>query len=253
MSAIPEQQQQQPTTRSRALADIGYNSILADHGTSSDDESPGETEFDERAAIGVSIGREQTRLLSPRTPAIEKAAALQSGSYFDGALDDDSPPTTCTESPDEAAQAFPGQLDGQTDFALPEAKPSPTRPPLRPPSPWHAGGRDSEKDRGSFTRSLLRDSFSSFNRRRASSGPESRSKSLFSTFHSALSAATDGIRGSDKLPRKKSFSSKRRSTLGPRSRSKTPEAVKALHQRNSTRSSKSRRSHSRSQMTSRPR
>ena len=207
-------EQQKPPTRSRALADINYNNILADHGTSSEDESPGhdtEPEFDERAAIGVSIGKEQTRLLSPRTPAIEKAAALQSsGSYFDAAaLDHDSPPFA--ESPDEVVQTSLEQTDGQAESKVSATKPSPTRPPFRPPSPWRSGTRDIESDRASFTKSLLRDGFS-FSRRRATSGPESRSKSLFSTFQ-------------DKFAAKKSSSSKRRSTLGPRALSKTPEDV----------------------------
>lgn len=232
--------QQRPATVSRALADIQYNSILADHATSSEDESLGpdaEPDFDDRAAIGVSIGREQTRLLSPRTPAVEKAAALQSGSYFDGAFDHESPPITESPSGEEEeedvqeVEADSEQVDGRRiDSPVPEAKPPLTRPPICSPSP---GTRDSEKDRGSFTRSLLRDGFS-FNRRRASSGPESRSKSLFSSFPlkpkkfsigSSSSAAGDGVQGCDKLSRKSSLSSKHSSNLHYRARAKTSEGL----------------------------
>ena len=47
--------------------------------TPSEDESPDERQFqleNVQSAIGISIGQQQTRLTSPKTPAAEKAAAL---------------------------------------------------------------------------------------------------------------------------------------------------------------------------------
>lgn len=48
-------------------------------------------EEDARSVVGVSISRAQTRLMSPQTPAAEKAAALadiEGGRLFDGAVDE---------------------------------------------------------------------------------------------------------------------------------------------------------------------
>ncbi|KAI5368225.1 putative alpha/Beta hydrolase [Septoria linicola] len=220
MSAVTEPQK--IPTRGRALADISYNSLLADNGTSSEDESPGldlEPGNDARGAIGVSIGREQTRLLSPRTPAVEKAAALQSGGYFGGAFDSDTP--AVAESPDEI-----DVLDGKKDSHSPSIEPRARRPSLRPPSPWKTGPRSSDKP--SLTKSILRDGFS-FGRRRASSGPESGSRSFFSAFPSMPKNFSFGpsfltgsdSKGDDKVTRRRSFS-KRRSTLISQSLVKTP-------------------------------
>ncbi|CAK1362062.1 hypotheticalsprotein [Cercospora beticola] len=217
MSAV--QQIQQPARRSRALESIQYNTLLADNNaTSSEDESPGhdpEPENDVRGAIGVSIGREQSRLISPTTPAAVKAAALQTGGYFDGAFDNDTPPIA--ESPDEVdpsdgkyGQTPPGLNDG---------------PAFAPPSPWRAGFTQPEKERPSLTKSILRDGFS-FVRRRASSGPESGSKSLFAglpTFSKKGSIASIFSQEGDKTERSSSPASKRRSTLGAWTRSSTPD------------------------------
>jgi pimeloyl-ACP methyl ester carboxylesterase len=74
-----------------ALQTIGYNSILAaENGTSSDDEAPEGQDIqveDAQTAIGFSIGREQTRLTSPQTPAVEKAAAIEKAGGFWGSFD----------------------------------------------------------------------------------------------------------------------------------------------------------------------
>lgn len=75
-------------TGTGALASIAYNST-ADHAPSSDDEpnTPMAVYTDNcQTAMCVSISREQTRLMSPATPALEKAAALEKagGFSFDG-------------------------------------------------------------------------------------------------------------------------------------------------------------------------
>ncbi|KAF2216291.1 hypothetical protein CERZMDRAFT_18664, partial [Cercospora zeae-maydis SCOH1-5] len=207
----------------RALESIQYNNLLADiNATSSEDESPGhdiEPENDVRRAIGVSIGREQSRLISPRTPAAEKAAALQTGGYFDGAFDNDTIPIA--ESPSEADHSDPKstQLTPDLNDGL--------------PSPWKAGVTQIEKERPSLTKSILRDGFS-FVRRRASSGPESGSKSLFSglpTFSMKGSiASVFSQEGSEKGKRTSSPASKRRSTLGTWTRSSTPDTPESRSQ-----------------------
>ncbi|EME47485.1 hypothetical protein DOTSEDRAFT_69429 [Dothistroma septosporum NZE10] len=175
-----------PTPNRRALADLQYNNILAlDQATSSEDEHAPATpdEDDVRKTVGVSIGKEQTRLLSPTTPAIEKAAAIdQAGSYFANSFAGATPGNQeVQEEPDED-----GDLHG-TDHNPPAEDVSPRRPRTaqRLPSPWRAGPTQSQ--RTSQTRSFLRDGLS-FGRRRASSGPdpkaENRAKSIFPSFPS---------------------------------------------------------------------
>ncbi|KAK3113618.1 hypothetical protein LTR53_008918 [Teratosphaeriaceae sp. CCFEE 6253] len=93
--SLPATQQQPAASatterKPRALADIQLNNILADHGTSSEDEPPDAQDIpaeDARTAVGISISRQQTRLNSPLTPAAEKAAALaEAGGYFGGSM-----------------------------------------------------------------------------------------------------------------------------------------------------------------------
>ncbi|KAI7363661.1 hypothetical protein KC336_g21554, partial [Hortaea werneckii] len=81
-----------PLPQPRSLANIGFNNLLSnEQGTSSEDDlrDTGAERIpreDARRAIGVSIGQEQTRLLSPRTPAAEKQAAIEAeGGFFGGA------------------------------------------------------------------------------------------------------------------------------------------------------------------------
>lgn len=207
----------------RALADIHYNMTLADQGTSSEDESPGPPSNDESNAIGVSIGREQTYLLSTTTPAAEKAAAINNASgYFDGVLDNGTPPIT--ESPQE--ELSQDQIIGDRNRAeQPPARGQDNEQSPQPPSPWRIRPRPVEGERFGWTRSVLRDGFS-FGRRRASSGPDSRSKSLIPSLPSlpktfSISSALSGYqrdngRDDTKISRKRSFS-RRRSTLGEKS------------------------------------
>ncbi|KXT06681.1 hypothetical protein AC578_8553 [Pseudocercospora eumusae] len=217
----------------RALANIQYNSILAsDQATSSEDESPGilhEEHDDARTALGVSIGREQARLALPNTPAAEKAAAIEkAGDYFQSL---DGSALTVPESPPVGVEDDEDQLPTTPQTTRPRSSRPAT--PIKPPSPWRAGPKQfetptAESDRSTRTRSILRDGFS-FGRRRASSGPETQHKSMFSSFPSfpsipkgfsvahALSSFRDGDRSDDawSLQRSRSRSmSKRRSTVG---------------------------------------
>ncbi|KAL9062817.1 MAG: hypothetical protein Q9157_008611, partial [Trypethelium eluteriae] len=82
-----EDQSARRQTPSRALENIGYNSIITDlEGASTSDDEPNASQKfppeDAQSVIGFSIGYEQTRLASPQTPAVEKAAVLESGDGF---------------------------------------------------------------------------------------------------------------------------------------------------------------------------
>ncbi|KAK5131443.1 hypothetical protein LTR08_000907 [Meristemomyces frigidus] len=194
--------------RPRALADIQLNSILGEEGTSSASEDEtwkahGIQPEDARTAIGISIGSEQTRLTSPKTPAVEKQAVIEEEGGFFGA--GDARPSSVPELLAEAED-----LDGDVPKSLPLV-PSPVQEHVRParqprpatsdrptrraevrmPSPWRAETKDSRK-----SRSLIRDS-SVFGRRRSTIGPEATPDSWQKALMSSLPS----------LPKNFSFSS----------------------------------------------
>ncbi|KAI7213381.1 hypothetical protein D0864_02837 [Hortaea werneckii] len=181
-----------PPPQTRSLANIGLNNLLSnEQATSSEDDlrdAGGERipREDARRAIGVSIGQEQTRLLSPRTPAAEKQAAIEAeGGFFGGATavaNLEEVEGGIAEEPAREREAEAGRKSlphGTTADTAPEdaAAGRPPRPAVappaqdgsqdRPPSPWR-----SEQTRSSTTRSYLRDGFLS-GRKRSSSGPDS--------------------------------------------------------------------------------
>jgi hypothetical protein len=159
------------TRRQHALADIQFASIVDDDLTPSEDESAEERALqleNVQSAIGISIGREQTRLTSPKTPAAEKAAALDEidgGGLFDGFEDRletsaDQPNARRTPSDSEEGE---GEGEGQR---RPEQKDA-SGPPARLPSPWRAGPKTFAGT--SDHRSFLRQTLPGHSRRRASS------------------------------------------------------------------------------------
>ncbi|KAK6431978.1 hypothetical protein LTR95_011858, partial [Oleoguttula sp. CCFEE 5521] len=186
------------TERSSALASIGYNSLLLDGATSSDDD--GEIRripTEEARVLDVSIGREQTRLASPKTPAIEKAAVLDraQGFFGDGAGDEED---ILLEDPEVLARADDHPLhDGEykvNEGVIDEHRTHSGRtgegdiqaaPPTvdqRLPSPWRAEPRKFERS-AEVKQSLQDGTYST--RQRASSGPEvSWSRSLISSLPS---------------------------------------------------------------------
>lgn len=174
----------------RALADIHLNTILAEEqGTSSEDDArAGILPEDARTAIGVSIGSQQTRLTSPKTPAFEKLAALDGEGGFFGGPSGAEPDTVEPGPPVEEEDAkWEGGEDGGDDsdaqatvLGAVQDEPSSERRPrsttpkpasrkaeVRLPSPWRVGHPRSGK-----SRSVLGDGFF-FNRRRSHTGPES--------------------------------------------------------------------------------
>ncbi|KAJ4336641.1 hypothetical protein N0V95_008559 [Ascochyta clinopodiicola] len=163
--------------RQHALADIQFASMLDD-----DDltpvESGDETEQERRleletvqSAIGVSIGKQQTRLTSPKTPAAEKAAALDDvdgGALFEGWEQHataviDARTRNRLPSHGEAHASRPGEPE-QTKYAS-----SPDEPLERLPSPWRAGPKTFQ-GRMNDHRATLRQHLNNGRRRASSSG-----------------------------------------------------------------------------------
>lgn len=160
-------------SRSRALESISFNSIVAsDAATSSEDEAQEVVGDEARTAIGVSIGQEQTRLTSPKTPAVEKQAAIEAAGGFFGGIDGAA--DVETQAPDDSSGPD-AKAETQTEYEPLSRKASSlgratTKTPVRLPSPWRAEPKTFLKD-GKGKSGLLDGIFS--NRRRASSGPES--------------------------------------------------------------------------------
>jgi len=165
------------TRRQNALADIHFASIAEGDLTPSEDESPEERAIEletAQSAIGISIGREQTRLTSPKTPAAEKAAALdesEDGAFFDGwqeatdsALDPKTPPHTENGIPTRKPEAKP--VPTPTASNDHREKQSDSR--ARLPSPWRAGPKTFQKEKAGDHRTILKENLQG--RRRASSG-----------------------------------------------------------------------------------
>ncbi|KAH8731661.1 hypothetical protein GQ44DRAFT_767510 [Phaeosphaeriaceae sp. PMI808] len=160
---------QAATPHEDALANIQFAPTLDDDDlTPSEDELPEERSLQletVQSAIGISIGEQQTRLTSPKTPAAEKAAALDEidgGGLFDGFEErTESLPNTAVV---RDARYAPLNGEGATEPQWEGPDPG-----VRLPSPWRAGPKTfSDKVAGDH-RSLLRNNLQSGLRRRASS------------------------------------------------------------------------------------
>ncbi|KAF1844116.1 uncharacterized protein K460DRAFT_157864 [Cucurbitaria berberidis CBS 394.84] len=164
-----------PTRRQNALADIQFASVLDEDLTPSEDETPEEQRLQletVQSAIGVSIGRQQTRLTSPKTPAAEKAAALEEtdgGVLFDGweeagdGIAEASaklPVKADSEGEDADMRGTRVQAPSNDDNRLRESQ-----TPTRLPSPWRAGPKT-----WSDHRAVLKTHLQSGRRRASSSG-----------------------------------------------------------------------------------
>ncbi|KAK3071586.1 hypothetical protein LTR53_008355 [Teratosphaeriaceae sp. CCFEE 6253] len=197
--SLPATQQQlaasaAPERKPRALADVQLNNILADLGTSSEDEPPDAQDIpaeDARTALGISISRQQTRLNSPLTPAVEKAAALaDAGGYFggfdgtqepileEGPAGDEDGEAAVSDGPVTVGRAAAEGTDAaQPNEELTSWRSSPRRS-MRLPSPWRAPA-DTRK-----AKSLLRDGLP-FHRRQTS-GPDTMFEGWQKAFMSNL-------------------------------------------------------------------
>jgi hypothetical protein len=160
------------TRRQHALADIQFASIVDDDLTPSEDESPEERALqleNVQSAIGISIGQQQTRLTSPKTPAAEKAAALEEtdgGGFFDGFEDR---LETAADAPTPRRTPSDSEGEGEVEVERRQEPVQESGPPMRLPSPWRAGAKTFQ-ERASDHRSFLRQALPGHSRRRASSG-----------------------------------------------------------------------------------
>lgn len=162
-----------PPSRQNALADIHFASIVDADLTPSEDETPDERTLQletVQSAIGVSIGQQQTRLTSPKTPAAEKAAALEEsdgGAFFDGwdhppeQFPEQIPPPIHHEPPREPANVHPPTQNSDVEASEKERG-------GRLPSPWRAEPKTFAKQDNH--RTALRDTLNSKSRRRTMSG-----------------------------------------------------------------------------------
>ncbi|KAI9709116.1 MAG: hypothetical protein M1820_003562 [Bogoriella megaspora] len=168
--------------RSGALAEIGYNSIIADSdiGTTSEEESNGAQNLqlpagDVQSVIGFSIGHEQARLASAQTPAAEKAAALGDlNGFFDGNQDLITD-TGLTEEPEESERPQNQRLEKESISPPPRGRRAHFNEPNDQtsrteglPSPWRSTPRTFQR---SDTTKAAMNELNESKRRRASSGP----------------------------------------------------------------------------------
>lgn len=172
--------QHSPERRPRALADIHYNNLINDNATSSEDEGPeirAIAPAEAQSLVGVSLGRAQTRLILPQTPAAEKHAAIdEQGGFFGGPqiqddvdLDEDDDKAPTPPALEQERLPRPVTRERQviqerptTEHRAPATTTGETT--VRLPSPWRAGPKKFK--RTDESRSVLKDGF----RRRASSG-----------------------------------------------------------------------------------
>ncbi|KAF1980365.1 hypothetical protein BU23DRAFT_548520 [Bimuria novae-zelandiae CBS 107.79] len=166
--------------RYNALADIHFASIVDGDLTPSEDETPEERRFELEAvqsAIGVSIGQQQTRLTSPKTPAAEKAAALEEsdgGALFES-WEQTSPPPIPREFPREHAKPQESAQSSNVEASGNERV-------ERLPSPWKAGPKTFTKVDNNH-RATLRDTFNTKTRRRTMSGGASDALKRYISFN----------------------------------------------------------------------
>lgn len=183
------------TRRQNALAELQFASIIDDDLTPSEDETAEERVLEletAQSAIGVSIGRQQTRLTSPKTPAAEKAAALdatEDGAFFEGWQE-------AAEASPERKPASPEPLaTPRKDDPKPDIRPKRAQtasndeherradPSLRLPSPWRAGPKTFQKEKQSDHRSMLRQHLQNGRRRSSSGGSMSETMRKYIPFN----------------------------------------------------------------------
>jgi hypothetical protein len=172
----------------------GQTSRNAELGLSSGDEDEHTQDLspdDARTAIGVSISRQQTRLTSPTTPAIEKTAAIEeAGGFFnvqgDGSAEESSDSElqeldTANISCERVGDGEPGVKQRPEGPGISRVQTEASPPRL--PSPWKA---ESPWQRPPRRKSGLLDGL--FGRQRATSSPDTTlqtwQKSLFASLPS---------------------------------------------------------------------
>lgn len=201
----------EPSSHPNALADIQFASIIDPDLTPSEDESSEAQSFpteDAQSVIGVSISQAQTRLTSPKTPAAEKAAALddlEGGGLFDNAWEkpgDGATEEQLSELPAVTLEEHKEQISGNDSkgqlYTSSPPKGATQDSIARLPSPWRAAPRRFQ--RLDETRASLREGFTE-QRRRASSGG-----STAETFRKYLPFSLPSIPSMPKNPHLLNFS-----------------------------------------------
>ncbi|KAF1828296.1 hypothetical protein BDW02DRAFT_538392, partial [Decorospora gaudefroyi] len=174
------------TRRQNALADIQFASIVDDDLTPSEDETAEERALEletVQSAIGVSIGQQQTRLISPKTPAAEKAAVLEEtddGGLFEGwqeAVETGQPSQRWPRTPSRGPDVAEAEAEGRGARAQAQSRHESngdgmrqSQPPSRLPSPWRTGPKTFQNEKVGDHRAILRQQLERGGRRRASSG-----------------------------------------------------------------------------------
>lgn len=197
MTERPPTSTVQHQDRQNALADIHFADIVDGDLTPSEDETPEERRLEletVQSAIGVSIGQQQTRLTSPKTPAAEKAAALDEGdgsALFEG----------WEQSLDQSVeQLSPPAVPREFPRHPPPTQPTPSEPNRegqgkeqieRLPSPWRAGPRTFTKL--DSHRAALRDTLNTKSRRRTMSGGASDYLKKYIPFNLPSMPKTSGL------------------------------------------------------------
>ncbi|KAG4029073.1 hypothetical protein MFRU_017g00130 [Monilinia fructicola] len=165
-----------PPNSNKPLDPSASNTVAADQTEHSDDFSdeaetmamPHISDEDAQSIIGVSLSHAASRLKSSRTPAAEKAAAMDNleGGYFDS--DPETPPavepkTTGPLDDEGLVEPIHTKAKGMSLGKLPSPKlsPKPDSPLKSPPSPWRAGPKQivvtepSNEGRGSAMASVF--------------------------------------------------------------------------------------------------
>ena len=156
-----------PSTGRRALADINFGSIEESDAGSSSQEELSEIHDDSHNAwsvIGVSISHAQTRLANPKTPAVEKAAAIEEGGgYFNQTWESQDQLRLGDAEEDVSSNQRDSRLDLKDQHIAPQ---------LQLPSPWRA--RPREVQHKDTAKKIVHHGFrKQFQRPRSSPGPES--------------------------------------------------------------------------------
>jgi hypothetical protein len=139
---------------------------------------------DAHSLVGVSISSVATRLMSPMTPAAEKAAAmddLDGGGLFPSDEDVSPPPEPVysKKSPSMPREDHSQQQGFSNEHALSLDKlPGPNSQNLGLPSPWTAGSKPLVVERPEETRSVLRGALDITKRRSLSGGADALKKLL---------------------------------------------------------------------------
>ncbi|KAL2356954.1 hypothetical protein BJ546DRAFT_966106 [Cryomyces antarcticus] len=194
------QEKNDRSIRQNALSEIHFHSLTDPTAVmSSEDEAHDGLEIgrdDAQSVLSISISRTQTRLTSPKTPAAEKAAALETSedggffrSHFDG-TDDGNVAEEQEEEPESLEDSTTlSQRSSQGSSTTPQPDGATTSPAVeRLPSPWRAGPRNFQKlDK---TIATLRNEPET-RRRRALSGPSSAWEGLQKLLSSLPSIPTN--------------------------------------------------------------